>query len=319
MTGIAIAPQAPRPGESGHGHRDRAQRLAAADRQVPRPAPPRGRRPEARPGADGRPGRRRDGDRRVPARASCPRGSGAGTSRRRPAMNCRSTIAASWPSRSRPRRGCCWWTATRAGPRTSRRPTSSRPRCGSRRRASAMPSRRSIRGRSMLVGGDGLPDLEKTEAVVLANVDDLGASDAQRLGEFVERGGGLLVFTGDRVAAGAARDARGGRPGRGRRSSGPRTATELPWRLERWETQHPVFQPFADPEHGDLRRPVVHAITRIKPGPGSPGAGVGSAAASRRCWSGPRDVARSSGSPRRATAPGATGRAAGCTCRWSIR
>ena len=58
----------------------------------------------------------------------------------------------------------------------------------------------------MLAGGAGLPDLEKTEAVVLANVDDLGASDAQRLGEFVERGGGLLVFTGDRVAAGAARD-----------------------------------------------------------------------------------------------------------------
>ena len=46
---------------------------------------------------------------------------------------------------------------------------------------------------------------------------------------------------------------------------GPANATEMPWRLERWETQHPVFQPFADPEHGDLRRPAFTAITRIKP------------------------------------------------------
>ncbi len=46
---------------------------------------------------------------------------------------------------------------------------------------------------------------------------------------------------------------------------GPATATEMPWRLERWESQHPVFKPFADPEHGDLRRPAFTAITRIKP------------------------------------------------------
>jgi hypothetical protein len=42
----------------------------------------------------------------------------------------------------------------------------------------------------------------------------------------------------------------------------------MPWRLERWETQHPVFQPFADPEHGDLRRPAFTTITRIKPDQG---------------------------------------------------
>jgi hypothetical protein len=42
----------------------------------------------------------------------------------------------------------------------------------------------------------------------------------------------------------------------------------MPWRLERWETQHPVFAPFADPEHGDVRRPAFTAITRIKPDQG---------------------------------------------------
>ena len=109
---------------------------------------------------------------------------------------------------------------------------------------------------------------------MLANVDDLGASDAKRLGEFVERGGGLLVFTGDRVSA-RKRGRSSRRPAWAwAKVLGPATATELPWRLERWEAGHPVFKPFADPEHGDLRRPVFTSITRIKPDPASPGAGV---------------------------------------------
>jgi hypothetical protein len=118
-----------------------------------------------------------------------------------------------------------------------------------------------------LVGSGELPDLKKTETVVLANVETLGTSDARRLGEFVERGGGLLVFTGDRVRPGSlgTLDAAGLSVGE---ILGPAIATEMPWRLERWETQHPVFAPFADPEHGDVRRPAFTAITRIKPDQG---------------------------------------------------
>jgi len=115
-----------------------------------------------------------------------------------------------------------------------------------------------------LAGSTGLPDLEKTEAVVLANVEDLGASDVKRLGEFVDRGGGLLVFTGDRVQPEGTRALEAAGLGVGE-VLGPMTATELPWRLERWDVRHPVFKPFADPEHGDLRRPAFTAITRIKP------------------------------------------------------
>ena len=89
------------------------------------------------------------------------------------------------------------------------------------------------------------------------------------------------------------------------RSSARRAATDLPWRLDRWETHHPVFQPFADPEHGDLRRPAFDTITRIEPDPnarvlalvprrraGAPGAGQGRgkvlwfASACDRSWSG---------------------------------
>jgi hypothetical protein len=99
---------------------------------------------------------------------------------------------------------------------------------------------------------------------VLANVEDLGASDARRLAEFVERGGGLLVFTGDRVRREGTRAIEAAGLGVGD-ILGPTTPTELPWRLERWNARHPVFKLFADPEHGDLRRPAFTAITRIKP------------------------------------------------------
>jgi hypothetical protein len=100
--------------------------------------------------------------------------------------------------------------------------------------------------------------------VVLANVEALADADLKRLSTFVERGGGLLVFTGDRVRPeGAARLAAAGL-GVGQVLERV-TATELPWRLERWEASHPIFKPFADPEHGDLRRPAFTAITPIKP------------------------------------------------------
>jgi hypothetical protein len=114
------------------------------------------------------------------------------------------------------------------------------------------------------VSGTGLPVLEKTEAVVLANVESLGASDVKRLGDFVERGGGLLVFTGDRVRAEGVRALEAAGLGVGEVLAA-NTATELPWRLDRWETEHLVFKPFADPEHGDLRRPAFTVITPIKP------------------------------------------------------
>jgi len=117
-----------------------------------------------------------------------------------------------------------------------------------------------------LTGSSELPDLNKTEAVVLANVEDLGAQDTERLSAFVERGGGLLVFTGDRIRPGSTKALEAVGLGVGE-ILGPINATDMPWRLDRWENQHPVFQPFAEPEHGDLRRPAFTAITRIKPDP----------------------------------------------------
>jgi hypothetical protein len=112
--------------------------------------------------------------------------------------------------------------------------------------------------------GAGLPDLKTIDAVVLANVGAIGDPEARRLADFVARGGGLLILSGDHLQPGSLRALDAVRLGVGE-VLGPATASELPWRLEYWETQHPVFRPFEDPEHGDLRRPAFTTITRIRP------------------------------------------------------
>ena len=48
---------------------------------------------------------------------------------------------------------------------------------------------------------------------------------------------------------------------------GPGAGAGRPWRLDRWEAAHPILRPFAEPEHGDLRRPAFTTITRIEPDP----------------------------------------------------
>ena len=133
-------------------------------------------------------------------------------------MNYRSTTAASWRSRSPPRRVCCSWTETRAGRRMNPRPTSSRPRCGSRRRASAMPKSPFDVRTVDLVGGTELPDLKKTETVVLANVENLGASDADAWASSSSVGAGCSSSRATASGRGRSSARRGG-PGCGR---GPR-------------------------------------------------------------------------------------------------
>ena len=118
--------------------------------------------------------------------------------------------------------------------------------------------------------GTSLPSLEKTDVVVLANVADVEPPDAKRLADLVERGGGLLVFTGDHVATNSrALEAAGLGVGT---ILGPATASEVPWRLERWQSGHPVFKPAfrATRNPGDLRPApgvLTGPITRIKTDP----------------------------------------------------
>jgi hypothetical protein len=47
-------------------------------------------------------------------------------------------------------------------------------------------------------------------------------------------------------------------------------STELdPFRFSAWDKDHPVFRPFVDPQHGDLRRLTFRHITKVKPAQGA--------------------------------------------------
>ncbi len=115
-----------------------------------------------------------------------------------------------------------------------------------------------------MAAGDRLGDLGAQRIVVLANVGGVGRSDAAALAKFVEAGGSLLVFTGDRVEAegykaAAAEGLCVGEIG------GVVRAHDLPHRLDHWDEDHPLFEPFNDPQHGDLRRFSFSSVTRITP------------------------------------------------------
>ena len=111
---------------------------------------------------------------------------------------------------------------------------------------------------------DSLPALDKYQVVVLADVGELDRADAAKLARFVEAGGGLLVFggenvTGPRVAALAAAGLNAGNVG------AVANATDLPLRLGTWDSKHPIFAAFSDPQLGDLARLSFSACTQITP------------------------------------------------------
>ena len=110
--------------------------------------------------------------------------------------------------------------------------------------------------------GDSLPSLDGVKVVVLANVGEVTDDDARDLARFVEQGGGLIVFGGDRVQPRgyAPLAAVGLVPGK---IAGPVHASDLPFRLDSWEEAHPVLRPFADPQHGDLRRLSFRGYTKL--------------------------------------------------------
>ncbi len=115
------------------------------------------------------------------------------------------------------------------------------------------------------VDGDAWPDLAGTRVVVLANVEAVPRDAAGRLRTFVAAGGGLIVFGGDRVAAGAygsLRDA-------GLLPAEVAGMADGPFRLDRWEPDHPLLRPFADPQHGDLRTLAFSRALRLNPATGS--------------------------------------------------
>jgi hypothetical protein len=116
----------------------------------------------------------------------------------------------------------------------------------------------------------GLPDLRAAALVVLANVGGLSAGDADRLAAFVRQGGGLLVFSGDNLRSENSRALQNAGLSAGEivdraMADHPADGARLPWRLDGWDADHPIFGPFNDPQYGDLRRLAFRVHTKVKP------------------------------------------------------
>jgi hypothetical protein len=111
---------------------------------------------------------------------------------------------------------------------------------------------------------ESLPSLEKFDAVVLSNVGDLAKREAHKIKDLVERGGGLLVFCGENVTVERIKEleAAGLVPGKLEKIS---RVTDLPWRLRSWDSKHPIFSAFSDPQLGDLQRLSFSAHADIVP------------------------------------------------------
>jgi hypothetical protein len=116
----------------------------------------------------------------------------------------------------------------------------------------------------MMDASESLPDLEKFDVVVASDVANWDRSAARALAEFVTRGGGLLVFTGENVTAEGTTElaAAGLTVGQ---IQGVQHSTDLPIRLATWDSKHPIFAPFSDPQLGDLNRLSFTACTKIAP------------------------------------------------------
>ena len=106
-------------------------------------------------------------------------------------------------------------------------------------------------------------DLDATDVVILVGA----GGDAGRLGPFVQRGGGLVVFPGDAASLGAINETLGA-VGGGRFADVE--TTERPWELTDADTEHPLFEGVF--EDGDASRRLeavaVERAARYAPGGG---------------------------------------------------
>lgn len=116
-----------------------------------------------------------------------------------------------------------------------------------------------------IAAGDPLPSLDKYDVVVLSDVgDELDRRDAQQLAGVVERGGGLLVFCGENVTPERTKSVADAGLTVGQ-VGGIEHAVDLPLRLATWDSKHPIFAAFSDPQLGDLARLSFSACTKITP------------------------------------------------------
>ena len=104
-------------------------------------------------------------------------------------------------------------------------------------------------------------ELDNVDVVVLANVPELPGLSVARLEKFVNTGGGLVVFVGDRVQAETYNRTlwsrgKGLLPARLTQPTGDADRRDRSVHWERLDYRHPLLSAFADGSLGDLRRPL---------------------------------------------------------------
>lgn len=109
-----------------------------------------------------------------------------------------------------------------------------------------------------------LPDLKTFSLAVLANVPSLTPAEANRLSKWVRSGGALLIFAGEPTTAEGMKSLVDVGLGVGS-IRGFATSNDAPWRLEKWNADHPIFELFGDMQRGDLSRRAFRGVTRIEP------------------------------------------------------
>jgi len=103
-------------------------------------------------------------------------------------------------------------------------------------------------------------ELDKFSLIILANVSTLTTADVQRLEEYVNNGGGLLIFLGDRInsyfynthLSGSERRHQGLLPGKLLDVLGEAKRKSRAFRISKAYFQHPAFNVFEDPTSGNL-------------------------------------------------------------------
>jgi len=98
--------------------------------------------------------------------------------------------------------------------------------------------------------GSGFPDLAGFRLIVLANVGRFSTRDADRLKGFVDQGGNVLWFVGERTTnAVLGPISKAGLIG----STKFLPAIDTTANVTDFDRKHPALAPFSDPQHGDLR------------------------------------------------------------------
>jgi hypothetical protein len=112
-----------------------------------------------------------------------------------------------------------------------------------------------------------VPDLGQVDVLVAANVSGFPVGDAARVRAFLDRGGSAVVFGGSNLgpASAASYAAAGLSVGE---ITGTHVARDVPFRIAEFAGDHAMLAPFADPQHGDLRRLTFSGCTRVEPADG---------------------------------------------------